>query len=105
MTTDQLTPGQRAGLSATTFLDTGGWGYGVGVREGSTGRRYGWGGGLGTLWYSWEQWLASTRKAPAKVIDPQAPKPDEREPRLIHARCRDRSSPALLPAYEPAGLA
>ena len=46
-------PEQRAGPSAATFLDTGGWGYGVGVSEGSTGRRYGWGGGLGTLWYSW----------------------------------------------------
>ena len=53
ITTDQLTPEQRAGPSAATFLDTGGWGYGVGVSDGSTGRRYGWGGGLGTLWYSW----------------------------------------------------
>jgi RNA-directed DNA polymerase len=53
----------------------------------------------------WEQWLASARKALAKVIDPQAPKPDEREPRLIHARCRDSTSPALLPVYEPTGLA
>jgi CubicO group peptidase (beta-lactamase class C family) len=53
MTTDQLTPEQRAGPSATTFLDSGGWGYGVGVSDASSGRRYGWGGGLGTLWYSW----------------------------------------------------
>ena len=53
MTTDQLTPEQRAGPSATTFLDSGGWGYGVGVTESPAGRRYGWGGGLGTLWYSW----------------------------------------------------
>jgi CubicO group peptidase (beta-lactamase class C family) len=55
MTTDQLTPEQRAGPSAATFLDSGGWGYGVGVIESSVGRRYGWGGGLGTLWYSWPE--------------------------------------------------
>lgn len=53
MTTDQLTPEQRAGPSAVTFLDSGGWGYGVGVAQSAAGRRYGWGGGLGTLWYSW----------------------------------------------------
>jgi CubicO group peptidase (beta-lactamase class C family) len=53
MTTDHLTAEQRAGPSAATFLDSGGWGYGVGVVESSAGRRYGWGGGLGTLWYSW----------------------------------------------------
>jgi CubicO group peptidase (beta-lactamase class C family) len=55
MTTDQLTPEQRAGPSAATFLDSGGWGYGVGVTDSSAGRRYGWGGGLGTLWYSWPE--------------------------------------------------
>ena len=53
MTTDQLTREQRAGPAAVTFLDSGGWGYGVGVAQGAAGRRYGWGGGLGTLWYSW----------------------------------------------------
>jgi CubicO group peptidase (beta-lactamase class C family) len=53
MTTDRLTPEQRAGPSAATFLDSGGWGYGVGVVDSSAGHRYGWGGGLGTLWYSW----------------------------------------------------
>ena len=53
MTTDRLTAEQRAGPSAATFLDSGGWGYGLGVVESSAGRRYGWGGGLGTLWYSW----------------------------------------------------
>jgi CubicO group peptidase (beta-lactamase class C family) len=53
MTTDKLTPEQRAGPSAAAFLDSGGWGYGVGVTESCAGRRYGWGGGLGTLWYSW----------------------------------------------------
>ena len=55
MTTDQLTPEQRTGPSAATFLDGGGWGYGVGVTETPVGRRYGWGGGLGTLWYSWPE--------------------------------------------------
>lgn len=55
MTTDRLTPEQRVGPSAATFLDGGGWGYGVGVIESSVGRRYGWGGGLGTLWYSWPE--------------------------------------------------
>ncbi len=53
MTTDQLTAEQRKGPSAATFLDGGGWGYGLGVTVGPAGRRYGWGGGLGTLWYSW----------------------------------------------------
>ncbi len=53
MTTDRLTAEQRAGPSAAAFLDSGGWGYGVGVVESAAGRRYGWGGGLGTLWYSW----------------------------------------------------
>jgi CubicO group peptidase (beta-lactamase class C family) len=55
MTTDQLTPEQRTGPSAATFLDSGGWGYGVGVVQSSAGRRYGWAGGLGTLWYSWPE--------------------------------------------------
>ena len=55
MTTDQLTPEQRARPSAATFLNSGGWGYGVGVVESSAGPRYGWGGGLGTLWYSWPE--------------------------------------------------
>jgi CubicO group peptidase (beta-lactamase class C family) len=52
MTTDHLTPDQREGPAAA-FLDSGGWGYGVGVRRTPVGRRYGWAGGLGTLWYSW----------------------------------------------------
>lgn len=56
MTTDRLTPEQRRGPSAQTFLDGSGWGYGVEVvpagDDGSR-ARYGWGGGLGTLWYSW----------------------------------------------------
>jgi hypothetical protein len=53
----------------------------------------------------WEQWLTGARKGLAKVVIPQAPEPDEHEPRLVHVRCRDGSSPALLPAYEPLGLA
>jgi CubicO group peptidase (beta-lactamase class C family) len=55
MTTDQLTARQRTGASAATFLNAGGWGYGLGVTESAAGRRYGWGGGLGTLWYSWPE--------------------------------------------------
>jgi CubicO group peptidase (beta-lactamase class C family) len=58
MTTDRLTAEQRRGPSAQTFLDGFGWGYGVQVatpaRDASVRlARYGWGGGLGTLWYSW----------------------------------------------------
>ncbi|MBB5641049.1 serine hydrolase domain-containing protein [Cryobacterium roopkundense] len=55
MTSDQLTAEQRSGPSAQAFLDGGGWGYGVGITNGEFGRRYGWGGGLGTLWYSWPE--------------------------------------------------
>lgn len=56
MTTDRLTAEERAGPSAQIFLDGAGWGYGVQVvpaNDDVTGPRYGWGGGLGTLWYSW----------------------------------------------------
>ncbi len=55
MTTDQLTPEQRNGTSAQTFLHGSGWGYGVQIVHAENGSvaRYGWGGGLGTLWYSW----------------------------------------------------
>jgi CubicO group peptidase (beta-lactamase class C family) len=58
MTTDHLTPGQRRGPSARAFLDGGGWGYGVQVLTPGDDPsvrlpRYGWGGGLGTVWYSW----------------------------------------------------
>lgn len=55
MTSDQLIPEQRAGPSAATFLDSAGWGYGVGVTDSPAGRRYGWGGGLGTLWSAWPE--------------------------------------------------
>ena len=53
----------------------------------------------------WETWLATTRKTITKVISRADGAPDEREPRLIHVDCRNRSRLALLPAYEPEGLA
>jgi CubicO group peptidase (beta-lactamase class C family) len=60
MTADRLTHDQRRAPSAQAFLDGFGWGYGVQVvapalDAGVTHRRYGWGGGLGTLWYSWPE--------------------------------------------------
>ncbi len=58
MTTDQLTPGQKAvsGLFPG-FFDSLGWGFGVSVvtrRDvvAAVPGRYGWDGGLGTSWYS-----------------------------------------------------
>ncbi|MFG1620643.1 serine hydrolase domain-containing protein [Kribbella sp. NPDC049227] len=45
MTTDQLTPAQRAAAADFLGPETG-WGYGLSVGGG----RYGWAGGLGTLW-------------------------------------------------------
>ena len=58
----------------------------------------------------WERWLATTRKTITKVAMRKDGTSDETEPRLIHAHCRSRhtkngNSPALLPAYEPPGLA
>jgi RNA-directed DNA polymerase len=53
----------------------------------------------------WEQWLATTRKTITKVITREDGTPDQPEPRLIHTDCRNRSHPALLPAYEPTRLA
>ena len=53
----------------------------------------------------WEQWLATTRKTITKVINRADDTSDEHEPRLIHVHCRDGGGPALLPAYEPMGLA
>jgi CubicO group peptidase (beta-lactamase class C family) len=47
MTTDHLTPEQRA--SGGMLLDGNGWGFGVGVQR--TGR-YGWAGGYGTDWFT-----------------------------------------------------
>ncbi|GAA4903091.1 serine hydrolase [Actinomycetospora succinea] len=55
MTTDRLTPAQRGAPGAAPFLDGGGWGLGVGVVASPAGPRYGWAGGLGTLWYSWPE--------------------------------------------------
>ena len=53
----------------------------------------------------WETWLATTRKTIIKVVNRADGTSDENEPRLIHDHCRDGSGPALLPAYEPVGLA
>jgi RNA-directed DNA polymerase len=53
----------------------------------------------------WEQWLAATRMTVTTIIIRATGKPDEHKPRLIHASCRDRGGPALLPAREPEGLA
>ena len=53
----------------------------------------------------WERWLATTRKTIIKVVVRADDTADEREPRLIHVDCRNRSRPAFLPAYEPVGLA
>ena len=47
----------------------------------------------------WEQWLTSTR-ATITIVKPVTP--DTAEHRLIHAAC---NGPALLPAYQPTGLA
>lgn len=60
MTRDHLTSEQRRAPSAAAFLNGSGWGYGVQVltaqHDPSVRRpRYGWGGGLGTLWYSWPE--------------------------------------------------
>jgi CubicO group peptidase (beta-lactamase class C family) len=60
MTTNHLTDEQCRGPSATTFLDGLGWGHGVQVADAGLNPsvrvpRYGWGGGLGTLWYSWPE--------------------------------------------------
>jgi len=58
MTTDQLTPAQKAvsGL-IPGYFDSHGWGFGVSIitrRDDVAGvpRRFGWDGGLGTSWYS-----------------------------------------------------
>jgi RNA-directed DNA polymerase len=54
----------------------------------------------------WEQWLVTNRTTIVKIATRDDGTPDEAEPRLIHADCRNRgNSPALLPAYEPKGPA
>lgn len=56
MTRDWLTEAQRADATAQPFLDGGGWGLGLGVHAATpAGPRYGWAGGLGTLWWSWPE--------------------------------------------------
>ena len=58
MTTDQLTPEQKAASDFVPgFFDSNGWGFGVSMvtrRDDVTGPvgRYGWDGGLGTSWHS-----------------------------------------------------
>ena len=47
----------------------------------------------------WEQWLTSTRTT-ITIVQPVTP--DTADHRLIHAQC---NGPALLPAYQPSGLA
>src|SRR5262249_28844865 len=58
MTAGHLTPGERRAPSAEALLGGAGWGYGVEVigpeqHRSAPLRRYGWGGGLGTMWSSW----------------------------------------------------
>ena len=60
MTHDHLTAAQRQAPSAQAFLDGFGWGYGVQVVNRDhdptvSMARYGWGGGFGTLWYTWPE--------------------------------------------------
>lgn len=80
MTSDHLTPEQRQMPSAQAFLDGSGWGYGVQVAhpdhgQGVQQRRYGWGGGLGTLWYSWPEartaavLLTQVLSPPVELVD------------------------------------
>jgi RNA-directed DNA polymerase len=52
----------------------------------------------------WETWLAATRTT-IMIVKPVTDTPDEADNRLIHVRCANRSGPALLPAYQPTGLA
>jgi len=55
MTSNRLGPELGTSASARVFLSGGGWGYGVEVvtpAHGARITRYGWGGGLGTTWYS-----------------------------------------------------
>ncbi|GAA2143303.1 serine hydrolase [Kitasatospora kazusensis] len=61
MTGDRLGAERAGSESAEAFLEDGaGWGYGVevlapGGRSGAGTARYGWGGGLGTTWYSYPE--------------------------------------------------
>ena len=49
----------------------------------------------------WARWLTATRTA-IMIVKPMTGTSDEAEHRLIHAHC---NGPALLPAYQPSGLA
>jgi RNA-directed DNA polymerase len=49
----------------------------------------------------WAQWLTATRTT-ITIVKPVTGTSDEAEHRLIHAHC---NGPALLPAYQPSGLA
>ncbi len=77
MTSDRLTPEQRRSPSAQAFLGAGSWGYGVQVLtpeldpEVRT-RRYGWAGGLGTLWWSWPEHRAAAVLL-TQVMPPSGP--------------------------------
>ena len=77
MTCDHLTPAQRDAPSARTFLREGGWGYGlqvVAAGDGPSARpaRYGWAGGLGTLWWSWPEHRAAAVLL-TQVLPPSGP--------------------------------
>jgi CubicO group peptidase (beta-lactamase class C family) len=77
MTSDHLSAEQRAHAPAQSFLRGAGWGYGLEVtseeqlRAGAI-RRYGWGGGLGTLWYTWPDHRCSVVLL-TQVTPPSAP--------------------------------
>jgi RNA-directed DNA polymerase len=49
----------------------------------------------------WETWLTTTRTT-VTIVQPVTGTPDTADHRLIHAKC---NGPALLPAYQPTGLA
>jgi RNA-directed DNA polymerase len=49
----------------------------------------------------WETWLTSTRTT-ITIVKPVTGTPDTADHRLTHAQC---NGPALLPAYQPSGLA
>jgi RNA-directed DNA polymerase len=52
----------------------------------------------------WARWLTSTRTT-TLIVKPVTGTSDEADYRLTHADCANRSGPALLPAYQPTGLA
>jgi RNA-directed DNA polymerase len=54
----------------------------------------------------WEHWLVANRTTIVKIAASEDGTSDAAAPHLIHADCRNRGNgPALLPAYDPAGLA